>query len=177
MILLCGIPSEPPLALVHQRLQSLGVPVQIFNQRRFADANLAFELVSGEVSGRLELEEQLYRLEDFEGVYTRLMDHEVLPELRGEPVDSPKRRHCASVHEALTHWLEISPARVVNRCVPMGSNFSKPYQAQLIRQHRFSIPETLTTNKPELVHEFHARHGRVVYKSISGVRSIVKLLE
>jgi glutathione synthase/RimK-type ligase-like ATP-grasp enzyme len=38
------------------------------------------------------------------------------------------------------------------------------------------VPETLITNDPELVRAFRARHGRVIYKSISGVRSIVQTL-
>jgi glutathione synthase/RimK-type ligase-like ATP-grasp enzyme len=76
----------------------------------------------------------------------------------------------------LTRWAEISPARVVNRVAPMGSNFSKPYQAQLIKRYGFEVPETLITNDPELVRAFRARHGRVIYKSISGVRSIVQTL-
>lgn len=79
--------------------------------------------------------------------------------------------------ETLSRWYEIAPARVVNRTAAMGSNFSKPYQAQLIRVQGLATPETLITNDPDLVREFHARHGRVIYKSISGVRSIVKSLE
>mgnify|MGYP006184765043 CR=1 FL=1 len=61
-------------------------------------------------------------------------------------------------------------ARVV---APMGSNSSKPFQAQLIRQYGFAVPETLITNNPEHVLAFRDKHKRIVYKSISGVRSIV----
>jgi len=32
---------------------------------------------------------QGYRLEDFQGVYVRLMDDQSLPELKDEPSDSP----------------------------------------------------------------------------------------
>jgi len=56
----------------------------------------------------------------------------------------------------------------------MGSNFSKPFQAQLIRRFGFEVPETLITNDPELVRAFRARHQKIIYKSISGVRSIVQ---
>ncbi|MDP2953866.1 MAG: hypothetical protein Q8O76_11200, partial [Chloroflexota bacterium] len=37
--------------------------------------------------------------------------------------------------------------------------------------------DTLITNDPDLVLEFRRQHPRVIYKSISGVRSIVKTLE
>jgi glutathione synthase/RimK-type ligase-like ATP-grasp enzyme len=66
---------------------------------------------------------------------------------------------------------------VVNRNRAMASNASKPYQAQAIRAAGFHVPETLVTNEPELVRDFAARHGRVIYKSVSGVRSIVQELE
>jgi glutathione synthase/RimK-type ligase-like ATP-grasp enzyme len=35
------------------------------------------------------------------------------------------------------------------------------------------VPETLVTNDAARVRAFHARHDRVVFKSISGIRSIV----
>ncbi len=39
------------------------------------------------------------------------------------------------------------------------------------------MPETFITNDPELVHAFQREHGTIIYKSISGVRSIVKALD
>lgn len=33
------------------------------------------------------------------------------------------------------------------------------------------------TNDPELVRAFHSEHGEVIYRSISGVRSIVRMLD
>ena len=177
MILLCGIPTESPLEMVAQELRNLSVPFVWFNQRLFAAADITFEISADQVLGQLALEGRSYRLEEFSGVYTRLMDDRLLPELRNEPVHSPLRRSCRALHDTLMHWCEVAPGRVVNRNGPMASNFSKPYQAQLIREQGFAVPETLITNDPELVREFHRRHQRVIYKSISGIRSIVKVLE
>ena len=70
-------------------------------------------------------------------------------------------------------WCEVTSARVVNRLAAMGSNSSKAYQMQIIAEHGFNVPETLITSDPEAVHEFRRRHRKIVYKSISGVRSIV----
>ncbi len=53
----------------------------------------------------------------------------------------------------------------------------RPYQLQLIAEHGLGVPETLVTNDPDLVRAFHARYGRVIYKSISSERSIVKELD
>jgi hypothetical protein len=177
MILLCGIPSETPLVLVATRLQDLGVRVVMFNQRRFAEAAVRFEVENGQVTGELWTGENAVRLEDVTGVYTRLMDDQLLPELRDEAERSPLRVLSRGIHDAVSRWYEIAPARVVNRTEAMGSNFSKPYQAQIIRRHGFEVPETLVTNDPDLVREFLAEHGRLVYKSVSGVRSIVQLFE
>jgi glutathione synthase/RimK-type ligase-like ATP-grasp enzyme len=70
-------------------------------------------------------------------------------------------------------WADVTGLRVANRPSAMASNSSKPYQAALIRRHWFSVPETLVTNDPNQVRDFARVHGRLVYKSTSGIRSIV----
>jgi len=177
MILLCGIPSETPLRMVRERIEAAGGEYVMMNQRDFAECAIEFEIGAGGVSGELRIKDRRYRLEEFHAVYQRLMDDHCLPELEPEPPASPLRTHCRAFHDTLTRWLEISPARVINRCAPMTSNSSKPYQTQLIRRLGFRIPETLVTNDPALVREFRERHGRLIYKSISAVRSIVQTLE
>lgn len=176
MILLCGIPSEPPLAMVRRELERAEVPHVMLNQRKAAQTRLAFEVRAGRVTGTLEVEGSSWPLESFDGVYTRLMDDRLLPELAGQAEESPARVHSRRLHETLSRWCEITPARVVNRAEPMGSNASKPFQAQLIVRHGFLVPETLVTNDPALVHSFAAEQGDLVYKSVSGVRSIVRRL-
>jgi hypothetical protein len=176
MILVCGIPSEAPMRMVLSRLEELGADFVFLNQREFAECHMWFEIEDGEVSGELRIGARCYDLRDFTAVYPRMMDDRCLPELEGEAADSQLRRHCRGLHEALVRWMEISPARVINRSAPMASNSSKPYQAQLIREQGFRVPETLITNDPELVRAFRAQHGRVIYKSISAVRSIVQEL-
>lgn len=177
MILLCGIPSETPLRMVTSRLDEIGAPFVLLNQRKFADCEIWFEISHGEVTGELRIADQIYKLQEFTAAYPRMMDDRFLPELSDEPPDSPLRTYCRSFHDTLIRWLEIAPALVINRCAPMASNSSKPYQAQLIREQGFLTPETLITNDPELVRDFRAKHGRVIYKSISAVRSIVQVLE
>jgi len=176
MILVCGIPSETPLRMVTSRLEEVDAEFVVFNQRQFADCDVWFEVNGGEVSGELRMGGSTYKLEEFSAVYPRLMDDRFLPELSKELPDSSVRKYCRSFHDTLTRWMEIAPALVINRCAPMASNSSKPYQAQLIREQGFLVPEMLISNDPELVREFRARHGRVIYKSISAVRSIVQEL-
>lgn len=176
MILLCGIPSEPPLRLVAERLDSFGATYTWFDQRRAGEYTMDWQLAAGALTGELRRGEVAHSLSDVTAVYVRLMDDRILPELADEPADSPRRLRCRALHDALLVWYELSPARVVNRAEPQGSNGSKPYQAQLIARQGFWTPETLITNQPSLVRDFLREHGRVVYKSTSGARSIVQQL-
>src|SRR5262245_10915494 len=177
MILLCGIPSEPPLRLVEGALRDLRASVVVFNQREVADCEFEFTVHSDRTNGWLDVGNARFRLEEMQGVYVRFMDDRFLPELKDEPVDSRLRSHCRAVHESLGVWLEVCDGRVVNRPSRMASNGSKPYQAQLIRRFGLETPETLVTNDPEAVIEFRRVHGRVIFKSLSGVRSIVQELD
>jgi hypothetical protein len=177
MILLCGIPSEPPLALVAKALDERGAPYLFFNQRQFTSAAIGFEISGGRAAGSLQIDGAVHSLDDIAGVYTRLMDYRRLPELAGVPESADAFRYCAALNDTLTRWCEICDARIVNRMAPMGSNSSKPYQAQLIARYGFYVPETLISNDPAQVVAFRERHKRIIYKSISGVRSIVQAFE
>jgi hypothetical protein len=177
MILVCGIPSEAPVAMVIEEIIRLGVSYKVFNQRNFDGMSISFEIDDANVTGKLRIDQVTYALEDFEGVYVRLMDDQLLPELKDEPANSPKRQSCRALHDTMIRWCEVTPARVVNRSVASSSNFSKPYQMQLIRKHGFKVPATVITNDPEVVKEFMIKHPLLIYKSMSSVRSIVKTLE
>ena len=172
MILLCGIPSESPVAMLREALAQLNAPTLVFNQRNFASLT-SIGSTPAQITGRMSVNGTSYDLSDITGIYMRLIEEQALPEFRKLAPDAPQRWQCRNLHDALLNWLEITPSRVVNRCRPMSSNASKPYQAQLISQHGFLVPETLITNDPDLVRDFYAQYGRVIYKSISGVRSIV----
>jgi glutathione synthase/RimK-type ligase-like ATP-grasp enzyme len=181
MILLCGVASEGPVRMVGDALDELGVPHVLFNQRHFAGMQFAFDIAGGRVDGWLTMQERDgqpvdYPLSGFAGVYVRLLDDNALPEMQSLAPNDPQRFHCRALHDALIRWIEIAPCRVVNRLSPMGSNGSKPYQSQLIAAAGFHVPETLITNEPGLVRAFLREHDRVIYKSVSSVRSIVDTL-
>ena len=171
MILLCGIPSEGPIARVNQALVELGAHSVVFSQRQFAEAELEWRFVGKQAAGYLHLCGCSYDLRDFRGIYTRFMSEAELPEMKA--ADEAVREHGRRLHEHFYQWLEVTDARVVNRHSSMFSNSSKPYQAQVVRRHGFRTPPTLITNSEARAREFIARHDQVIYKSISGVRSIV----
>jgi RimK-like ATP-grasp domain len=176
MILLCGIRSEPPLALVAAELSRIGAPFRWFDQRRALRTSLHLDVDGVTVRGILDDGDAVTPLESVRSIYVRTMDDRLLPEVEGTPQDSPERRHCRSLHDRLMTWLEIAPALVVNRARDQASNASKPYQSQLIAAAGFAIPETLITSDPAEVLDFRDRHGRLIYKSMSGERSVVTLL-
>ena len=109
MILLCGIPSETPLRLVVERIESGDVPYLMLNQRQFADCDIWFEIDGAGVRGELRIGTSIYPLEDFHAAYQRLMDDRCLPELESEPLGSPLRRRCRAFHDTLARCLRSRP--------------------------------------------------------------------
>jgi glutathione synthase/RimK-type ligase-like ATP-grasp enzyme len=160
--------------MVRDRLDALRTPYLMISQRRFAEIPFRFQITGDSVTGSLTIDGRHHALEDVHGVYTRLMDFQALPEVATEPAGSDRRLLARDWHDTVSRWCEIAPSRVVNRAAPMGSNSSKPFQAQAITRRGFFTPETLITNDPALARAFIAEHRRVIYKSISGVRSIVR---
>src|SRR5262245_29185802 len=108
MILLCGIPSEPPLGNVSSALQQIKMPYLILNQRNVLQTWIEFKVNQGHVTGWLESDGHAFRLESFDAVYVRFMDDRYLPEIRNESPNSELRVHSRLVHEALMSWLEVS---------------------------------------------------------------------
>ena len=177
MILLCGIRSEAPLARVADALRERAADFRIVHQRDVAAYRIAWHSDREGVGGMLVLDGEEIDLAAVGGAYMRLMDDTALPEIAPLSEEAPARLHARGFHEALMRWAEVTPARIVNRCDPQGSNASKPYQAQLIAAHGLRVPPTLITNVPEEVLAFRRAYGKIVYKSLSSVRSIVKLFE
>src|SRR5438046_6486882 len=129
MILLCGIPSESSMRRVREELTRQGAPHVMLNQREIEHIGMDCTVADGRACGTLRVGSSSWRLEDFGGVLTRMMDDRFLPEIRREPEESRLRAHSRSVHEAINRWFELASGRVLNRPGAMASNGSKPYQA------------------------------------------------
>lgn len=176
MIVLFGIPSEDPLAMVAQALTAERADFVVVNQRNVRSNRIQLQIDADGIHGLLSTRDGTLSLKEVTAVYLRPMDDQRLPEVVGEPPVSVLREHARRFHELVVQWTEIAPATVVNRYSRMGSNFSKPYQAQLIAEVGFEIAETLVTNDPEAVLEFRRRHGELIFKSVSSERSVVRVL-
>lgn len=172
MILLVGAPDEGPLARVMAALAEIDAPHVLFDQ-----SGVACELVLTSADGRLG---GVFRGPDgvevpvdaIRAAYTRMIDHARMPAYRA--ADAEARARADASNQAVATLLELLPGLVLNRAAAMASNRSKPYQLALIRRLGFDVPPTLVTNDPARVRAFHARHPRLIYKSISSVRSIVR---
>ena len=175
MILLWGVAQDSPLAEVRQALADLKEPTVFVNQRAVLETGIELR-VDASVEGVMHLRGQEIDLAQVTAVYLRPYNSDQLPIIRNACTDSPERNHAFAVDDALLCWAELTPALVVNRPSAMTSNNSKPYQLFLIRSLGFDVPDTLVTTEPQAVREFWSQHGTVIYKSISGVRSIVSRL-
>jgi hypothetical protein len=168
-VLVLGIPSEPPVAAVLPELSRQRIPHVMVDQRQLVSGGALSWWNDGAAGGQVYTDGRAVSLDEVVGVYTRMVSWAELPEVRGDPLGLELVQ---ATHRAIEGWLGVTPACVVNRTVANDSNNSKPYQALLIREY-FASPETMVTNDPERAREFLAEHGEVVFKSISGERSIV----
>jgi hypothetical protein len=175
-VLLWGVPTDRVLAQVADALLRLGVPTVTIDQRTVHETTV--ELESGyPVKGCVRCGALTVDLTELRAAYIRPYDSRQLPDLRDEPAGSPLITHAQAVDELLTAWADVTPLLVANRPSAMAGNNSKPFQAAQATAAGFAVPDTLLTTDPEAVNQFWGKHGEVVYKSISGVRSIVRLLE
>jgi glutathione synthase/RimK-type ligase-like ATP-grasp enzyme len=175
MIALLGLPADAPLAMVRAELERLGQAAVFVDQREVLQTEIDVTF-DRDVSGTLRIGDRVVDLGSVGAVYLRIYGLDQLPTLREFDRKSPQWVHAAAVTETISAWTELSPALVVNRLSAMTSNGSKPYQSQIIQAQGFAIPDTLVTTDPDAVREFWLRHGTVIYKSTSGVRSIVNRL-
>lgn len=175
MILLWGISADGPLMAVNEALHRRGANVAFLDQQAVLETEV--EMTVGEtVNGSLRVGDQTLELGAITSVYLRPYESLRVPAVERAGSRSEEARHAVNVEDVLVSWSDITPGLVVNRPTAMAANSSKPFQAAQILASGFAIPDTLITTDPEAVREFQAKHGTVIYKSISAARSIVSRL-
>jgi RimK-like ATP-grasp domain len=172
MILLWGVPGDSPLDAVYWELEQSGAKVALLDQKAIRQTALEIQ-VNSKISGMLISDQATVNLSEVTAVYFRPYDTGKVPDVAKAGVGSEIWRHAHHIEESLVNWLWLTKALVINRPAAMASNNSKPYQAMLIRQFGFNIPATLVTTSKAAVIAFRERHKKIIYKSISGTRSIV----
>lgn len=169
LVLLWGVGTEGPLAAVRRELKTLGVTVFEVDQRDALETGIELN-VGRDVQGKIRVRDRRVDLAEISAAYLRPYD------LAHTGEDGAARRRTAVLEHAMMIWSRITPALVVNRPQAMAANDSKPWQMEQIRESGFRVPETLLTTDPDAVRDFRERHGAVVYKSLSGTRSVVSRL-
>ena len=169
MILLWGVEQDSTLAAVREALGRRGAPVFLLDQTRASETALEWS-AENHVAGQIRLAGTVCDLLRVTAAYVRPYQTRTVVQ---DP-DPAIVAHADRLDAAAYGFLEVTPARVVNPAEAMATNGSKPYQLAIIAAHGFGVPDTLITTDPEAVLAFQARHGQIIYKSISGVRSIVR---
>ncbi|MBV9852473.1 MAG: glutathione synthase [Armatimonadetes bacterium] len=177
MILVCGVLADGMTELMCARLEDLGYEYLFLDQAQFPGRyDLSWELGPDGLRGRIESPGGAVDLADLTGAYARYVSYKGGPE-RPEFSEHEKQLVDAEYQLSLMQLLELLPCTVVNRAGASVSNDSKVYQGFLAQQFGLLTPETLVTTDPDAARAFYeAHHGEVIYKSLSGVRSIVRRL-
>ena len=175
LVLLWGLSTEGPLAAVREELVRRGVPVLMVDQHHVLDTEVRLR-VGHELEGAIRIRDRWVDLGTVSAVYLRPYESRRVPAVAREGPDSAAWRHALAVDYVMASWSEVVPALVVNRLQAMAANGSKPYQLEQLRKLGFSVPETLVTTDPDAARDFWERCGTVIYKSVSGTRSIVSRL-
>jgi hypothetical protein len=176
LTLLWGLESDEPLAAVHEALLEIGGKVLLLDQRRVLETEFVMK-DEPTLSGFICCGARTVALEQLTACYIRPYDTRRVPAVERAGPRSQEWKHALILEDALLGWLEITPARVVNRPSAMLPNGCKPYQSQMVARAGFAIPETLVTTDPGEVMALLERHQTVIYKSVSGVRSHIKKLD
>ena len=178
MILVCGGIADSVTEVVCARLNDCGYPYRFLDLGTYPDGyGIKWQWNGSGPHGFINGPDWNLDLDEVTGVYVRFLG----PEAR-TPVPNVGPEIVPLVHfeldTGLMTLLEDLPCTVVNRCGGGMSNNSKVYQALLVREAGLLTPPTLVTNDPLAARRFYDDYeGEVIYKSLSGIRSIVKRLK
>jgi glutathione synthase/RimK-type ligase-like ATP-grasp enzyme len=175
VILLYGDAGDEPLAEVRAALSRRGARVFFVAQQEVLQTSIQLS-VGSRVRGTIRVGSKRIDLESVASAYLRQYDPRKLPNIAAAGKNSPAWNHALRVQEALECWADVTPARVVNRPSAGSWGKSKPCQSQTIRSLGFDYPDTLVTTDPEAALQFWKTHKKVIYKSVSGIRSVVSCL-
>ena len=178
MILICGLLADTMVELMCARLDDLGFEYLFFDERHYpGQCHLTWEIDSRGLSGRVETPGGGVDLDDLTGVYARYVEYR--DDSRGDGL-TPLERSLADAEfqSSVMALLDLLPCSVINRPRASTSNDSKVYQGALAVAAGLRTPRTLvTTDEAEAIAFYHDCGRKVIYKSLSSVRSIVSRLE
>jgi RimK-like ATP-grasp domain len=176
LVLLWGIPKDTPLAAVRNKLQEFDIPVVFVNQYDVLCDKVKLNAISSNTGGILQGHEFSVDLSAISGAYIRPYNLRHLADIKSSNNNNIIWQNAICLEDALTCWTEFTSVVVINRLSSMASNNSKPYQLMRIQALGLNIPDTIVTTDQKEVLRFWQHHGTIIYKSTSGIRSIVTRL-
>jgi glutathione synthase/RimK-type ligase-like ATP-grasp enzyme len=161
MILVFGALLDGQIGCLLHRMATRGVSFRLLDPRQCGSLfELEWELDGSDFAGRLVYDGTVTPLSEVRSAYAHILR---VP--RSEPRSE----------RLIGSFLESAPILVANRPSSSATNFSKPWQLQLVAEAGFEVPRTLVTYVPERALDFFERcRRRVVYKSLSSRSSIVR---
>jgi glutathione synthase/RimK-type ligase-like ATP-grasp enzyme len=161
MILVWGSTADPPVAAVLDALVDRFAAVVFLDDE--ALPSLQYDLILGQTpEGWLEIDGRKIEVDRISGVYLR---------------PGVQRAGAAIPAAALLSAFQTHGATVINRPAAGRSNHVKPFQLASLAAAGLTTPDTLVTTDPGVARAFLSRHRRIIYKSISGIRSVVAAIE
>jgi glutathione synthase/RimK-type ligase-like ATP-grasp enzyme len=176
MIALWGIATDRPLTAVYEELRRHRHPVILLDQLAPLPAAVDLRVDGRGARGCWTDERSTLDLSTVRALYARPYDTGTLLTALGLAEDASAAVRLAESQTALGAWWSATGVLVVNPPDAMSLNGSKPHQLAVVATAGFAVPQTLVTNDPEEALAFAQRHERVIYKSVSSVRSCVSIL-
>jgi glutathione synthase/RimK-type ligase-like ATP-grasp enzyme len=178
MILVAGIMADGMIELMCARLEHMGYDYLFLDELRFpGDFHATWSICHNGIAGYIEGPDSRIDLNDITGIYARYVQHRGAPKREGFG-EREEEIITAEYQASLMHLFDAMPCVVVNRVKASISNDSKLYQEFLVSSFGFLTPRTLVTTSPEeAVGFYEACNKKIIYKSVSSIRSIVRRLE
>jgi len=177
VILVCGSLTDIVTELFCARLEKLKYDYRLIDLGVYPDRYQVKWTCEQEIrTGSIAAQGWHVELRDVTGVFARYVGERTrkCTTLSGDLSDAA----AFELQAGLMSLWEHLPCPVANRIGGALSNHSKPYQLLIIRQTALRIPETLLTSDPDAARAFYEEHaGRVIFKSVSGIRSVVRCME
>ena len=175
MILLYGIDEDSPMNLVRNKLDEAGAEYCFLDHRNIFYSDIEYKYSRKNGPGIIIHSPGLtIDFSDITAAYTRPYNFMDYSEMEGKSANDPLAVSAMGFENQLMSCLEASDKFVVNRSEASASNNSKPYQLSVIEKAGLKIPITFITNEPAEAKQFIKDNTDCIYKSISGIRSIVK---
>jgi hypothetical protein len=178
MILVCGGSADPVINSLCGQLADYGYSYRLLDLEVYPNNFRIHWTWNGLYpNGYIASPSWKLNLEDLTSVFVHYspVDERIPRQHLESKIASAARAECDA---ALVALLDCLPCPVANRPEASLSTRSKPFQALHIRRCGLLTPRTLITTDPDEASQFYEECGkRVIFKSISRVPSIVRMME